>query len=91
VQTKLAIGGEFVDAADGSTFEVFAPHDGSKLADVAVVVVPGSQPDVEQRVLLDHLAVHRPDRLEVAVRGGEEGVEDVEADVLLVRGHGEVL
>jgi aldehyde dehydrogenase (NAD+) len=35
VQTKLAIGGEFVDALDGSTFDVFNPHDGSKLADVA--------------------------------------------------------
>jgi len=35
VQTKLAIGGGFVDALDGSTFEVFNPHDGSKLADVA--------------------------------------------------------
>jgi acyl-CoA reductase-like NAD-dependent aldehyde dehydrogenase len=35
VQTKLAIGGEFVDALDGSTFDVFNPHDGSKLANVA--------------------------------------------------------
>ncbi|HZA20663.1 MAG TPA: aldehyde dehydrogenase family protein [Actinomycetota bacterium] len=35
MQTKLAIGGEFVDALDGSTFDVFNPHDGSKLADVA--------------------------------------------------------
>jgi acyl-CoA reductase-like NAD-dependent aldehyde dehydrogenase len=35
VQTKLAIGGEFVDALDGSTFDVFNPHDGSKLAEVA--------------------------------------------------------
>jgi aldehyde dehydrogenase (NAD+) len=35
VQTKLFIGGEFVDAVDGSTFEVWNPHDGTKLADVA--------------------------------------------------------
>lgn len=35
MQTKLAIGGELVDALDGSVFEVFNPHDGSKLADVA--------------------------------------------------------
>jgi aldehyde dehydrogenase (NAD+) len=35
VQGKLFIGGSLVDAADGSTFEVFNPHDGSKLADVA--------------------------------------------------------
>jgi aldehyde dehydrogenase (NAD+) len=35
VQDKLFIGGKFVDAVDGSTFEVFNPHDGSKLTDVA--------------------------------------------------------
>jgi aldehyde dehydrogenase (NAD+) len=35
VQDRLFIGGKFVDAVDGSTFEVFNPHDGSKLADVA--------------------------------------------------------
>ena len=35
MQDKLFIGGAFVDAADGSTFEVFDPHDGSKVADVA--------------------------------------------------------
>jgi aldehyde dehydrogenase (NAD+) len=35
VQNRLFIGGEFVDALDGATFEVFNPHDGSKLADVA--------------------------------------------------------
>src|SRR5437867_3508135 len=31
----LFIGGEFVDSLDGRSFEVFNPHDGSKLADVA--------------------------------------------------------
>ncbi len=35
VQDRLFIAGEFVDAADGATFGVFNPHDGSKLADVA--------------------------------------------------------
>jgi len=35
VQDRLFIGGEFVDSVDGRTFEVFNPHDGSKLADVA--------------------------------------------------------
>lgn len=35
VKDRLFIGGKFVDAVDGSTFEVFNPHDGSKLADVA--------------------------------------------------------
>ena len=35
MQTRLAIGGQFVDALDGSTFEVFNPHDGSLIAEVA--------------------------------------------------------
>ena len=35
MQTKLAIGGHFVDALDGSTFEVFNPHDGSTIDEVA--------------------------------------------------------
>jgi aldehyde dehydrogenase (NAD+) len=35
VQTRLLVGGEFVDAADGRTTAVFNPHDGSKLAEVA--------------------------------------------------------
>ena len=35
MQDKLFIDGTFVDASDGATFEVFNPHDGSKLADVA--------------------------------------------------------
>jgi acyl-CoA reductase-like NAD-dependent aldehyde dehydrogenase len=35
VQTKLLIGGEFVDGVDGRTIEVLDPHDGSVLAEVA--------------------------------------------------------
>ena len=35
MQDRLFIGGAFVDAVDGGTFEVFNPHDGSKIADVA--------------------------------------------------------
>jgi acyl-CoA reductase-like NAD-dependent aldehyde dehydrogenase len=35
MQTRLFIGGEFVDALDGATLEVRDPHDGSLLADVA--------------------------------------------------------
>ena len=35
VQNRLFIGGRFVDGVEGSTFEVWNPHDGSKLADVA--------------------------------------------------------
>jgi len=35
MQTKLFIGGEFVDAADGATFETIDPHDGSVIANIA--------------------------------------------------------
>jgi len=35
MQTRLFIGGEFVDALDGRTLPTVNPHDGSKLADVA--------------------------------------------------------
>ena len=34
-QTQLFINNEFVDAADGGTFEVFNPYDNSLLANVA--------------------------------------------------------
>jgi betaine-aldehyde dehydrogenase len=35
IQTRLFIGGEFVDAADGAVIETLNPHDGSVLAAVA--------------------------------------------------------
>jgi aldehyde dehydrogenase (NAD+)/betaine-aldehyde dehydrogenase len=35
MQTKLFIGGEFVDGVEGTTIEVRDPHDGSLIADVA--------------------------------------------------------
>lgn len=35
MQTRLFIGGEFVDAADGDTIDVIDPHDGSLIAAVA--------------------------------------------------------
>jgi aldehyde dehydrogenase (NAD+) len=35
VQTKLFIGGQFVDAADNATIDVLDPHDGSVLASIA--------------------------------------------------------
>jgi acyl-CoA reductase-like NAD-dependent aldehyde dehydrogenase len=35
MQTRLLIGGEFVDGAQGRTIEVFDPHDGSVVAEVA--------------------------------------------------------
>jgi len=36
VQTKLYIGGHFVDAIDGRTLSVLNPHDGSTITDVAL-------------------------------------------------------
>ena len=38
IQERLFIDGKFVDAADGTTFEVVNPYDGSKLADVAEAI-----------------------------------------------------
>ena len=35
MQNKLFIGGEFVDAIDGGTIEVFNPHDGSVITEIA--------------------------------------------------------
>ena len=35
IRDRLFIGGEFVDALDGATFETLYPHDGSVLARVA--------------------------------------------------------
>ncbi|MDP9342426.1 MAG: aldehyde dehydrogenase family protein [Actinomycetota bacterium] len=46
MQDRLFIGGEFVDSIDGRSFEVFNPHDGSKLADVA----EARPPDVDRAV-----------------------------------------
>jgi aldehyde dehydrogenase (NAD+) len=46
MRTRLLVGGEFVDAADGRTTAVFNPHDGSKLAEVA----EGGTADVDRAV-----------------------------------------
>ena len=46
MQTKLFIGGEFVDAVDGGTVEVLNPHDCSLLAEVA----EARQVDVDRAV-----------------------------------------
>ncbi len=35
LQTRLFIGGKFVDAADGATLDVFSPHDNSVIAKIA--------------------------------------------------------
>jgi aldehyde dehydrogenase (NAD+) len=52
LQTKLFVAGEFVDSVDGSTIEVFNPHDGSKLADVA----EAKRADVDRAVEAARLA-----------------------------------
>lgn len=46
MQTKLFIGGDWVDGIDGATIEVRDPHDGSLLAEVA----EGREPDVDRAV-----------------------------------------
>jgi len=46
VQTKLFIGGEFVDAVGGETLPVLNPHDGSELAQIALA----GRADVERAV-----------------------------------------
>ena len=45
-QTQLFINNEFVEAADGSTFEVFNPYDNSLLANVA----EAKQEDIDRAV-----------------------------------------
>jgi acyl-CoA reductase-like NAD-dependent aldehyde dehydrogenase len=65
VQTKLFIGGEFVDAADGATFASLDPHDGSVLADVA----EAKQEDVDRAVDAAKQAFPHWSRLAAADRG----------------------
>jgi acyl-CoA reductase-like NAD-dependent aldehyde dehydrogenase len=65
MQTSLFIGGEFVDAADGATFETLDPHDGSVLAEVA----EAKQEDVDRAVAAAKEAFHRWSRLAAADRG----------------------
>lgn len=65
MQTKLFIGGEFVDAADGDTFESIDPHDGSVLAEVA----EAKQEDVDRAVAAASKAFDRWGRLGAADRG----------------------
>lgn len=47
MQDRLFIGGEFVASMERGTFEVFNPHDGSKLADVAEAKVADADRAVE--------------------------------------------
>jgi acyl-CoA reductase-like NAD-dependent aldehyde dehydrogenase len=65
MQTKLFIGGEFVDAADGATVDVIDPHDGSVLAKVA----EARQADVDRAVQAAERAGSGWARMAAADRG----------------------
>ncbi|MGC5561957.1 aldehyde dehydrogenase family protein [Streptomyces sp. FR-108] len=65
MQTKLFIGGEFVDAADGGTFETIDPHDGSVLAHVA----EARREDVDRAVAAARKAFPHWSRMPAADRG----------------------
>ena len=65
MQTRLFIGGEFVDAADGATLETLDPHDGSVLAEVA----EAKQEDVDRAVAAAKEAFHHWSHLAAADRG----------------------
>ncbi|MFF7394729.1 aldehyde dehydrogenase family protein [Streptomyces scabiei] len=65
MQTKLFIGGEFVDAADGATFDTIDPHDGSVLAQVA----EARREDVDRAVAAARKAFPLWSRMPAADRG----------------------
>ncbi len=65
MQTRLFIGGEFVDALDGATIEVLDPHDGSVLAKVA----EAKEADVDRAVVAAQAAAPAWGRMAAADRG----------------------
>jgi aldehyde dehydrogenase (NAD+) len=65
MQTKLFIGGEFVDAADGATIDVVDPHDGSVLAKVS----EAKEADVDRAVDAAQAAKNGWARMAAADRG----------------------
>jgi aldehyde dehydrogenase (NAD+) len=65
VQTKLFVGGEFIDAADGATIDVLDPHDGSLLAQIA----EAKQEDVDRAVAAATNAQEKWGRTPAADRG----------------------
>lgn len=65
MQTRLFIGGEFVDSADGATFSTIDPHDGSVIAEVA----EAKQEDVDRAVVAAAGAFRSWSRLAAADRG----------------------
>lgn len=65
MQTRLLIGGEFVDALDGAEIEVLDPHDGSVLARVA----EAKAADVDRAVAAAKAAAPAWGRMAAADRG----------------------
>ncbi len=65
MQTKLLIGGEFVDALDGATIDVLDPHDGSLLAQVA----EAKEADIDRAVVAATEAKAGWRRMPAAERG----------------------
>ena len=65
VQTKLFIGGEFVDAEDGETFAVYNPYNNEKIADVAQAGVA----DIDKAVAVAKEAQTAWARTDAADRG----------------------
>lgn len=52
MQTRLFIGGEFVDSADGGELDVLDPHDASVITRIA----EGTAEDVDRAVAAAHAA-----------------------------------
>ena len=65
IQTRLFIGGAFVDAADGATIEVLNPHDNSKFA----AVDESKAADIDRAVAAAHTAFPAWSRTPAAERG----------------------
>ncbi len=65
MQDRLFIGGRFVDSLDGRAFEVFNPHDGSKLADVS----EARPADVDRAVEAAQQAFHEWSAMAASDRG----------------------
>jgi aldehyde dehydrogenase (NAD+) len=65
IQDRLFVGGQFLDALDGETFETMNPHDGSVLANVA----QASPPDVDRAVAAAAAAFPAWARLGATSRG----------------------
>jgi acyl-CoA reductase-like NAD-dependent aldehyde dehydrogenase len=65
IENRLFIGGEFVDAADGRTFETLNPHDGSVITKVA----QAGPADIDRAVLAATEAFPAWSRVAAAARG----------------------